>query len=248
MKTKIIATAVCVAAFAASAAGTCKLCGRKGTCFEKHGRWYCATLKKGGGPGGPVQAHPPGFGKKGHMPPPAYGGRPGHDGVPKKPEHWKKPEYGTKPGYGARPEYGARPGYGGKPEYGHRQPQWKQPEYGKKPEQGAKPGYGAKTEYGAKPSYGSKPTYGTGSQQGQAGQQVQIVGTSVTPSAIKVDTTPIMMGGPTTHVKKADVDYLFNPVQKSADGPNKDVRQYRYRGDDRLLPEKVPAPDRKEKL
>ena len=74
------------------------------------------------------------------------------------------------------------------------------------------------------------------------------MGTSVTPSAMKVDTTPIMMGGPTTHVKKADVDYLFNPVQKSADGPNKDVRQYRYRGDDRLLPEKVPAPDRKEKL
>ena len=65
------------------------------------------------------------------------------------------------------------------------------------------------------------------------------MGTSVTPSAMKSGST---------FIKKADVDYLFNPVQKSADGPNKDVRQYRYRGDDRLLPEKVPAPDRKEKL
>ena len=242
MKAKVIAIALCVAALAASAAGTCKLCGRKGTCFEKHGRWYCATLKKGGGPGGPVQAHPPGFGKKGHMPPPAYGGRPGHDGVPKKPEHWKKPEYGTrpeygtKPGYGARPEYGARPGYGGKPEYGHRQPQWKQPEYGKKPEQGAKPGYGAKTEYGAKPSYGSKPTYGTNKQQGQAGQQVQIVGTSLTPSA--------MNGGP-THIKKADVDYMFNKAKReSADEPMK----RRRRIDDSPLQELKPAPDRNEKL
>ncbi|MBR6530771.1 MAG: hypothetical protein IKT43_05090, partial [Clostridia bacterium] len=55
-KAKIIAIALCAAALAANASGVCKLCGRKGTCFEKHGRWYCATLKKGGGPGGPVQA------------------------------------------------------------------------------------------------------------------------------------------------------------------------------------------------
>ena len=236
MKTKIIAIALCVAALAASAAGTCKLCGRKGTCFEKHGRWYCATLKKGGGPGGPVQAHPPGFGKKGHMPPPAYGRWQGHDGVPKKPEHWKKPEYGTRPGYGVKPEYGARHGYGNKPEHGQRSPQWKPPEYGKKTEQGAKPGYGAKTEYGATSSYGGKPAYGTGSQQGQAGQQVQIVGTSVTPSAMKSGSA---------FIKKADVDYMFNKAKReSADEPIKSRRQ----SYDLPLQELHPAPDRNEKL
>ena len=242
MKTQIIATALCVAAFAASAAGTCKLCGRKGTCFEKHGRWYCATLKKGGGPGGPVQTPQPGFGKKGHMPPPAYGGWQGHEGAPKNPEHWKKPEYGSRPGYGAKPEYGARPGYGirpeyvAKPEFGHRPPQWKQPEYGKKPEYGTKPGYGAKMEYGAKPGYGSKPAYGVGKQQGQAGQQGQAMGTSVVPSAKK--------GGP-TFIKKADVDYMFNKAKRESDD---EPMKRRRRIDDRPLQELKPAPDRNEKL
>ena len=251
MKTKIIATAVCVAALAANAAGVCKLCGRKGTCFEKHGRWYCATLKKGGGPGGPVQAHPPGFGKKGHMPPPAYGRWQGQEGATKKPERWKNPEHGKKPEYGAKPAYGVNPEYGTRPEHGRRPPQWKQPEYGKKPEYGTKPGYGAKPEYGAKPgygtspSYGGKPAYGTGKQQNQAGQQTQVKGTSMAPAAIKVDTTPIMMGGPTTHVKKADVDYMFNKAKReSADEPMK----RRRRIDDSPLQELKPAPDRNEKL
>ena len=243
MKTKIIAIALCVAAFAASAAGTCKLCGRKGTCFEKHGRWYCATLKKGGGPGGPVRTPPPGFGKKGYAPPPAYGRWQGQEGATKKQEHWKMPEHGKKPEYGAKPAYGVNPEYGTRPEYGGRRPpQWKQPEYGKKPEYGTKPGYGAKPEYGAKPgygtspSYGSKPTYGTGSQQGQAGQQVQIVGTSVTPSAMKSGST---------FIKKADVDYMFNKAKReSADEPMK----RRRRIDDSPLQELKPAPDRNEKL
>lgn len=247
----IIAAAFAAALLATNAAGVCKLCGRKGTCFEKHGRWYCATLKKGGGPGGPVQMPPPGFGKKGYAPPPAYGRWQGQEGATKKPERWKNPEHGKKPEYGAKPAYGVNPEYGTRPEHGRRPPQWKQPEYGKKPEYGTKPGYGAKPEYGAKPgygtspSYGGKPAYGTGKQQNQAGQQTQVKGTSMAPAAIKVDTTPIMMGGPTTHVKKADVDYMFNKAKReSADEPIKSRRQ----SYDLPLQEQHPAPDRNEKL
>ena len=247
----IIAAAFAAALLATNAAGVCKLCGRKGTCFEKHGRWYCATLKQGGGPGGPVRTPPPGFGKKGYAPPPAYGRWQGQEGATKKPERWKNPEHGKKPEYGAKPAYGVNPEYGTRPEHGRRPPQWKQPEYGKKPEYGTKPGYGAKPEYGAKPgygtspSYGGKPAYGTGKQQNQAGKQTQVKGTSMAPAAIKVDTTPIMMGGPTTHVKKADVDYMFNKAKReSADEPIKSRRQ----SYDLPLQEQHPAPDRNEKL